>query len=65
MKALRVQVHQLIDQLTEEEIASFWSVLLNFYCDRYMLQAIQNSKASHNPGDTLTRDEAIRLLPDL
>lgn len=62
MNALRNRAHRLIDQLSEEELVEMWTTLDNLYCDLYMLRAIQASKRLLTPGDTLTREEAMRVL---
>ncbi|MGI0487624.1 hypothetical protein ACN4EK_19450 [Pantanalinema rosaneae CENA516] len=62
---LRTKVHRLIDQLSDEQLVNIWADLSDLYCDSYMIQAIQASKQSLKPGDTLTREEALRVLPHL
>ncbi|NDJ19720.1 hypothetical protein [Myxacorys almedinensis] len=63
MNFLRSRAHNLIDHLSDEELETLWSVLEPLYCDLYMLRAVQDGKRTHQPGDTLTREEAIRILP--
>lgn len=65
VNSLRTRVHRLVDQLADEELANVWTVLSELYWDAYMLQAIQTSKQSLKPGDTFTREEALRVLPHL
>jgi len=62
MKMFRDRLHFLIDQLSDDELANMWSVLLELYCDLYMLRAIQSAKRTLKPGDTLTREEALAFL---
>lgn len=62
MDFFRNRVHQLIDQLSDEELSDFWVSLSDIYCDFYMLQAIHASKRALRPGDTFTREEALRYL---
>ena len=62
MNLPRDRVHHLIDQLTEEELEKVGSIVQELYYDFYLLKAIQAAKESVQPGDTLTRDEAIRYL---
>lgn len=62
MDFFRKRVHQLIDQLSDEELADFWMSLSEIYCDFYVMQAIQASKRVLRPGDTFTREEALRYL---
>lgn len=63
--SLRTRVHRLIDQLSDEELVNLSTVLAEFYWDAYMIRAIQVSKQSLKPGDTFTREEALRVLPHL
>jgi hypothetical protein len=63
MNFFRSRAHNLIEHLSDDELETLWGVLEPLYCDLYMLRAIQTAKRAHNPGDTLTREEAIRLLP--
>jgi hypothetical protein len=63
MSLLRRRVHHLIDQLSDEDLQGVWVGLKGFYYNAYMLKAIQEAKESLNPGDTLTREEALDLLP--
>jgi hypothetical protein len=62
MDALRTKFHQLIEQLTEEELQKTWDAVYELHCDFLVLQAIQGVKRSHQPWDTLTYEEAIRLF---
>jgi hypothetical protein len=62
MSVLRDRTHRLVDCLSEAELAETWTILLDFYLDRYMLRAIAASKRSFQPGDSLTREEALRVL---
>jgi hypothetical protein len=66
MDLSRERVHrlidQLIDQLSEQDLQEVWAVLINLYYDLYLLDAIQHAKRSLQPGDTLTREEAMRFL---
>jgi hypothetical protein len=63
MNLFRSRAHHLIDRLSDEELASAWIELETLFHDLYVMKAIQASKKCHNPGDTLTREEALRLLP--
>jgi hypothetical protein len=62
MDFLKNHLHRLIDQLPEEELKSLGTVLTDIYYNFYLLQAIQEGQRSRNPGDALTRDEALRFL---
>jgi len=59
-KQFRARVHQVIDDLSDENLAGLSNALTEVYYDAYMLKAIQSAKRS--PGDSLTRDEALRFL---
>lgn len=63
MNLFRSRAHHLIDRLSDEELESIWAMLESTYYDLYMLRAIQDVKRTHKPGDTLTREEALQLLP--
>ncbi|NJP12695.1 MAG: hypothetical protein HC866_27200 [Leptolyngbyaceae cyanobacterium RU_5_1] len=63
--SLKTQVHQLIDQLPDEELADICRLLVERYYDSYMLKAVQAAKRSLTPGNSLTREEALQLLPRL
>jgi len=56
----RTRVHELIDELSDEELSQLWQAIAEVYYDSYLLKAIQTAKRS--PGDSLTRDEAIQFL---
>jgi hypothetical protein len=63
MNLLRNRTHHLIDQLTDLELDTLWQTLEPLYYDLYLLRAIEEAQATHRPGDTLTRDEALETLP--
>ncbi|NWF58222.1 MAG: hypothetical protein HXY43_02595 [Fischerella sp.] len=62
MNLLRIRIHHLIEQLADEELESVWNAVYALHCDFYMLKGIQEVKRSQQPWDTLTHEEAIRLL---
>jgi hypothetical protein len=62
MNLLRIRIHHLIEQLTDEELQSVWNDLHALHSDFYMLKAIQQVKQSQQPWDILTYEEAIRML---
>ena len=62
MNLFRSRAHNLIDRLSDEDLTSMWSFLETFYQDLYMLRAIQVAKQTLQPGDALTREEALELL---
>ncbi len=63
MNLFRSRAHHLIDSLSDQEIESLWVELETLYHDLYVLKAVEASQHSHRPGDTLTREDALRLLP--
>ncbi len=63
MNLFRSRAHHLIDTLSDQELESLWTELETLYHDLYMLKAVEASQYTHRPGDTLTRDDALRLLP--
>ncbi|MBD1844183.1 hypothetical protein H6F89_12390 [Cyanobacteria bacterium FACHB-63] len=65
MNLYRSRAHHLIDRLSDEELEQLWAVLETAYYDLYMLKAIEEAQRAHKPGDTLTREEAMQLLPIL
>lgn len=62
MNLLRIRIHHLIEQLADEDLECFWNTVHAMHCDFYMLKAIQEVKRSQQPWDTLTQEEAMRLL---
>lgn len=56
------QLPILIDHLDDDHLQEAWKVLQPIYYNLYMLNAIQEAKHCLQPGESLTRDEAIRLL---
>lgn len=62
LQRLTAQLPDLIDQLADDNLDDAWKVLQQIYYDLYMLKAIQESKQSVQPGESLTREEAIRML---
>ncbi|ABA23311.1 hypothetical protein ACN23B_05250 [Anabaena sp. FACHB-709] len=62
MNLLRIRIHHLIEQLSDEELENVWLDMHALHCDFYMLKAIQQVKRSQQPWDILTQEEAIRML---
>lgn len=63
MTLFRSRAHHLIDCLSDAELESVWKTLDALYCDLYLLRAVQEGERARKPGDTLTRPEALDLLP--
>lgn len=62
MNSVRSKTYRLIDQLSDDELVMVWGVLEPLHYDLYLLKAIQDAKKSLSPGDSLTREEALRFL---
>ncbi|MBD1836480.1 hypothetical protein H6F74_20350 [Trichocoleus sp. FACHB-90] len=62
LQRLIAKMPKLIEKLTDDNLEDTWQVLQQVYYDLYMLKAIQESKQSVQPGESLTREEAIRML---
>lgn len=62
LQRLSAQMPHLINQLPDDSLEDAWKVLQALYYDLYMLKAIQESKQTVQPGDSLTREEALLLL---
>jgi len=59
-KRFRTRVHELIDDLADEDLTALWRIMTDVYYDTHVLKAIQTAKRL--PGDSLTRDEALQFL---
>jgi len=62
MNLLKSRVNRLIEHLSDRELESVWTILEKSYYDFYVLRGIQEAKEALQPGDSLTREEAIRFL---
>ena len=62
MSSLKARIHQLVDLLPDEDLAKVWPNLKVLYYDSYMLSAIDKAQERLQPGDHLTREEALRFL---
>lgn len=58
------KILRLIGRLSEEELQVVWTVLAELYADFYMLRAVDIARESFKPGDSLTREEAVRFLQE-
>ncbi len=56
------QLSDFIDQVPDENLEDAWKVMQGVYYDLYILQAIQQSRQNVQPGDTMSRDEALQFL---
>ena len=59
---LSAQLPDLLEQISDENLEDAWRLLQQLYYDLYILKAIQESKRTFQPGDTLTQEEAVRFL---
>ncbi|HEY9848981.1 MAG TPA: hypothetical protein V6D28_05965 [Leptolyngbyaceae cyanobacterium] len=59
---LTYQMASLVDQLSDEDLQIAWRVLQSVYYDLYMLKAIHEAKRSVQPGDSMSYEEAVRVL---
>lgn len=61
-KFLRMRLHRLVDKFSDEELENACEVMLGLYCDRMILNAMQEAKEEQQPWDMLTHEEAVRML---
>lgn len=62
IRSLKSKLYSLIEQMSDTELEKAWIYLQTLHYDSFMLVAIQKSKTSHQPGDSLTKEEAIQIL---
>lgn len=62
MNFFRQRLHHLADQISDQDLEEACQLLQRFQEDSFMLKAIQESKDSLNPGDSLTYEAALQLL---
>ncbi|NEP77398.1 MAG: hypothetical protein F6K17_04015 [Okeania sp. SIO3C4] len=62
MNFLKSKLYSLIGRMSDVDLEKSWEYLQTLYYDSFMLQAIQQSKKTHKPGDILTKEEAIQIL---
>ncbi|NJL61666.1 MAG: hypothetical protein HC903_07350 [Methylacidiphilales bacterium] len=62
MSVLRIQLHQLIKQMSDDELQLVWNAVYTLHSDYQVLKAIQEVKRLEQPGDSLTHEEAVRYL---
>lgn len=58
----RIRIHQVIELVDPDDLENLWVMVESYYYDMYMTKAIQEAKKSQQPWDTLTHEEALRLL---
>lgn len=58
----RIRIHQVIELVDPDDLENLWVIVESYYYDMYMTKAIQEAKKSQQPWDTLTHEEALRLL---
>lgn len=62
MNSFRKRLHHLADQISDRDLAEACKLLQMLHEDSFMLKAIQDSKESLKPGDSLTYEAALQLL---
>jgi len=62
MNLQRIRIHQVIELVDPDDLENLWVMVESYYYDMYMTKAIQEAKKSQQPWDTLTHEEALRLL---
>ncbi|TAE58380.1 MAG: hypothetical protein EAZ76_13285 [Nostocales cyanobacterium] len=62
MNLLRIRMHHLIEQISDDDLQKVWGVVQALHFDYYMLNAINEVRSSQQPWDILNHDEAIRQL---
>jgi len=62
MNLLRIRMHHLVEQLTDEELHIAWNIVQSLHFDYYMVKALEEVKRSQHPWDMLTREEALKQL---
>ena len=62
MNFFRKRLHHLVDQISEQDLEEACRLLHRLHEDSFMLKAIQESKDSLNPGDSLSYEAALQLL---
>jgi hypothetical protein len=64
MENLRNKIHQLIEQLNQDELEKTWEAVYTLHCDFQMKKAVQQAQICQQPWDFLTHDEALRYLDE-
>lgn len=62
MNFFRKRLHHLVDQISDQDLEEACQLLQRLHEDSFMLKAIQESKDSLNPGDSLSYEAALQLL---
>lgn len=62
MNSFRKRLHHLVDQISDRDLAEACKLLQRLHEDSFMLKAIQDSKESLKPGDSLSYEAALQLL---
>jgi hypothetical protein len=62
MKSLRNRAHNLIDLLSQNDLAQIWTAMEIQYYDLYMMRAVNVARQKFKPGDVMTREEALEML---
>jgi hypothetical protein len=62
MNLLRIRMHHLIEQISDDNLNAVWELVYALHADCYMLKAIEEGKRSQQPWDVLNHDEALKEL---
>ena len=62
MQSVRDRAHNLINVMSDDDIAVLWATMQTQFYDLYLLGAVQSAKENFHPGDVLTREDALALV---
>ena len=62
MQSVRDRAHNLINVMSDEDVAVLWATMQTQFYDLYLLGAVQSAKENFQPGDVLTREDALALV---
>jgi hypothetical protein len=62
MQSVRDRAHNLVNVMSDEDLAVLWATMQTQFYDLYLLGAVQSAKENFKPGDVLTREEALALV---
>ncbi|AFY80322.1 hypothetical protein [Oscillatoria acuminata] len=65
VRSLLVQLYEEVELLPDDDLQQVGAVVESLYYDLYVLRFIQQANRSVKPGDSLTREEALRYLRSL
>ncbi|MCT7956086.1 MULTISPECIES: hypothetical protein [Oscillatoriales] len=65
VRSLLVQLYEEVELLPDDDLQQVGAVVESLYYDLYVLRFIQQANRSVKPGDSFTREEALRYLRSL